>query len=185
MRRTTEKEAVAGSFDAGPRHAGAPTHPHMPPSPPSLAGAHPLGGDAARTAVFEIGGCVLGSRRQPLASRGISILLGRCLRRQVLLTRHTPCPQPPPRQPATGEAVTGRGGHWGDQGVGKRREPPAMSRAAAAASGAAAAGGRVAPAAASRTGTGDGGGAEGRSRLRVSAAQRPGGGAHGSGGPGG
>lgn len=140
-----------------PADAPTETPPSRTRTPP--AGVHPLGRDAVCSAVLDRRVPSRGSRRQPPASRGNAIPLGRCLlRSQVLPTRNTPRPQPcPVGRPLVG----GRSGHGGGGGKGKRENiprrcgPPRPPRL-----GAAAAGGRAAPAAAPPTGTGDWGGGQ-------------------------
>lgn len=156
-----------------------------PPSCTSPAGVHPLGGDATCGAVPDKRVSSLGSRRQPPASRGIGIPLGRCLlHNQVHLTRNAPRPHPcPVGWPLVGllAAVADMGAAGGRE----REELPALVRAAAAAASGRASGGR-ARRAGSRSPYRDGG--RGRrasgSRARGTAAQRLEGGADGSGGPG-
>lgn len=164
-----------------PADAPTETPPSRTRTPP--AGVHPLGRDAVCSAVLDRRVPSRGSRRQPPASRGNAIPLSRCLlRSQVLPTRNTPRPHPcPVGRPLVG----GRSGHGGGGGKGKREEHPAPLRAAAAAASGRGSGGRT-----RRTGSrsphrdGGLGRGAGGSRARGTAAQRLGGGADGSGGPG-
>lgn len=155
-----------------------------PPSCTPAAGVHPLGGDAACTAVHDRRALSLGSRRQPSARRGNGIRLGRCLLRiQVFLTRTTPCPRHRPvGWPMEGLLMAVA--DMGAAGAEKREELPALLRAAAAAASERASGGR-----ALRTGgrsplrDGGRGRGAGGSRARGTAGQRLEGGADGSRGP--